>query len=664
MTSFLQVAQFLIVRSNFMRATSGNYCRMFLMSKKLRPRSILFCLILLLMASVAHTAHQDIMSGPLITRGPDGKLVYKPYTDRGDKIIDFSYAGYKANEAPIPDVPVVRTLEPLPDSPTPELRREERFLDPESLDLNDGSPILATPGGRNAHALECPVIVEAEREGRPVVKITHRMAVRTWVYCDQCPEESREDYDNPHWIRGGSPVNRKEMAYPEGPDSHARIQAALDEIAAMEPDADGIRGALLLKRGTYYVNGTLNLRSGVVLRGEGQGENGTVLIFNNPMGVGIQGGPAGNGGNQSEGSAIETRIADAYVPAGSTHLTLEDAGDFSVGDEIRVMKRVNENWTQTLDMKQYGWRAAAYARQLMHFREITRIEGDRIHFRVPLPQSIVEEHGGGSVIGGEQWNRARQIGIEDLSVVSNYNTLVPGIIRMEPGRIYESDMWDNLMHGINLSWCEDSWVRRTSVMHTSGSSVRLTWCRYTTVRDSESINPISPITGRMRYSFRNNNSQMVLYYNCFAERGRHDFVTGARESGPIAFVRGRTEGALGPSETHHRWSTGVLFDSITMENGSGGLQVRNRGGSGSGHGWSGANGVIWNSTAPYIRVENPPTPEQNFAIGSSSPRLEGNGFIENSGDPVESQSLFVQQLIDRTSPEHAAALGFHLDPDQ
>ncbi len=596
------------------------------------------------------------MNGPLITRGPDGSLVYHPYTNRGDKIIDFSHAGYKANEKPIPDVPVVKTLEPLPDSPTPALRTEQVFIPPESLDLDDGSPIIAVDGGRVAHTLDCPVILEAEREGRPVFKATRRMAVRTWVYCDQCPADSREDFDQPHWIRGGSPVDRKEMAYPEGPDSHARIQAALDAIAAMEPDADGIRGALLLKRGTYYVNGTLTLHDGVVLRGEGQGEEGTILIFNNPMGVGIQGRPAGESG-QPSGDAFESRIADAYVPAGSTQLTLEDAGGFSVGDEIRVMKRVNENWTQTLDMKQYGWRAAAYARQLMHFREIPRIEGNRIHFRVPLPQSIVAEHGGGSVIGGEQWNRARQIGIEDLSVVSNYNTLVPGIIRMEPGRIYESDMWDNLMHGINLTWCEDSWVRRTTVMHTSRSSVMLTWCRYTTVRDSESINPISPITGTMRYSFRNNNSQMVLYYNLFAERGRHDFVTGSRESGPIAFVKGRTEGALGPSETHHRWSTGVLFDTITMENGTGGLQVINRGGSGSGHGWSGANGVIWNSTAPYIRVQNPPTPEQNFAVGCESPDLRGNGFILNSGNPLESQSLFVQQLIDRTGLQNAINVG-------
>ncbi len=43
--------------------------------------------------------------------GRDGKLVYKS-TPRGDKIIDFSYAGYMGGGVAFPDVPVVRTVKP------------------------------------------------------------------------------------------------------------------------------------------------------------------------------------------------------------------------------------------------------------------------------------------------------------------------------------------------------------------------------------------------------------------------------------------------------------------------------------------------------------------------------------------------------------------------
>ncbi len=56
------------------------------------------------------------------------------------------------------------------------------------------------------------------------------------------------------------------------------IQAAIDRVSALTPDANGFRGAVLLKKGVYLVEGSLYIRaSGVVLRGEGNGVDGTVL---------------------------------------------------------------------------------------------------------------------------------------------------------------------------------------------------------------------------------------------------------------------------------------------------------------------------------------------------------------------------------------------------
>lgn len=43
--------------------------------------------------------------------GPDGHLTYKT-TDRGDRIMDFSHAGYMGGGVPLPDVPVRRTVQP------------------------------------------------------------------------------------------------------------------------------------------------------------------------------------------------------------------------------------------------------------------------------------------------------------------------------------------------------------------------------------------------------------------------------------------------------------------------------------------------------------------------------------------------------------------------
>src|SRR5262245_21978194 len=43
--------------------------------------------------------------------GPDGKLVYKT-TESGDRILDFSFAGYMGGGVALPDVPVKETVQP------------------------------------------------------------------------------------------------------------------------------------------------------------------------------------------------------------------------------------------------------------------------------------------------------------------------------------------------------------------------------------------------------------------------------------------------------------------------------------------------------------------------------------------------------------------------
>ena len=62
-------------------------------------------------------------------------------------------------------------------------------------------------------------------------------------------------------------------------DDNHRIQQAIDQVSKMPLDDRGLRGAVLLKRGTYRIPGQLKIfASGVVLRGEGDGEGGTLLI--------------------------------------------------------------------------------------------------------------------------------------------------------------------------------------------------------------------------------------------------------------------------------------------------------------------------------------------------------------------------------------------------
>src|SRR5262249_2283763 len=62
-------------------------------------------------------------------------------------------------------------------------------------------------------------------------------------------------------------------------DSAAPIQKALAYAAGLPLDTNGLRGAVLLLKGRHEVLGSLLLNaSGVVLRGQGMGEDGTVLV--------------------------------------------------------------------------------------------------------------------------------------------------------------------------------------------------------------------------------------------------------------------------------------------------------------------------------------------------------------------------------------------------
>src|SRR3954471_8091991 len=121
----------------------------------------------------------------------------------------------------------------------------------------------------------------------------------------------------------------REVVWPVAGDNNANIQTAINKVSAGPLDANGFRGAVLLKAGYYRMAMPVRIQaSGVVLRGEGMGDTGTILIG---TGTGRTGGgaPGGGGGNQGTlvliggASGVVTKddtkqtITDDYVPAGA-----------------------------------------------------------------------------------------------------------------------------------------------------------------------------------------------------------------------------------------------------------------------------------------------------------------------------------------------------------
>ena len=165
-------------------------------------------------------------------------------------------------------------------------------------------------------------------------------------------------------------------------DDGASIKAAIDFVSALEPDAKGFRGAVVLKKGIYQIEGSISINtSGVILRGEGEGEDGTVIIatgtVNRPL---IKVGVA-TSMTLDYGSV--QNIAEEYIPVGRKYLILDDASAYSINDVICVYRPGTNVWISDLKMDQIPddgdvvqWTASSYSFKFE--RKISKISGDTI----------------------------------------------------------------------------------------------------------------------------------------------------------------------------------------------------------------------------------------------------------------------------------------------
>src|SRR5205823_3485059 len=102
------------------------------------------------------------------------------------------------------------------------------------------------------------------------------------------------------------------------------IQAAIDRVSRGPADGRGIRGAVLLLAGRHRVSGRLRIEAGgVVLRGQGVGPGGTVLVAAGTDRRALIT-VAGRGG-RLVGPGPGFELADDYVPVGSSRVRLDRA---------------------------------------------------------------------------------------------------------------------------------------------------------------------------------------------------------------------------------------------------------------------------------------------------------------------------------------------------
>jgi hypothetical protein len=387
------------------------------------------------------------------------------------------------------------------------------------------------------------------------------------------------------------------------------IQEAIDEVARNTPDQQGFRGTILLKKGVYKIAAPLRIaQSGIVLRGEGDTENGTRLMATTkkqePL-ITVSG-----EGNIREIPGSRTTITNAYVPSGATSFSVAEPTSFKTGDRIVVFQTTNEAWISDLKMNQIEERGGTKQWTTREYifpfeRVITQVKGKTIFIDNPIVMPIETKYGGASIFKYDFNNRISEVGIEHIYFESEYEKDTS-----------ENHAWD----AIAFNKIENGWIRHVTARYFAFSCVNLGGqAKNISVLHSKCLDHKSVITGGRRYSF-SNNGQLNLFMDCHASDGRHDFVTGARTCGPNAFVNctaKNTHADIGP---HHRWSMGTLYDNIVTD---GEINIQDRGNWGSGHGWAGVTQVVWNCTVKRAAVQNPWVSGKNYCIGLQGGKFDG-----------------------------------------
>ena len=415
---------------------------------------------------------------------------------------------------------------------------------------------------------------------------------------------------------------------PVAGDNRQAIQSAIDAVSAMAPDASGFRGALLLLRGRYEVSGQLQIRtSGVVLRGEGQDAGGTVLVdtldTNHDSFIRISGSGSGFG----EIAGTRTPITSEYVGTGSRTFNVASPGAFAAGDSVVVLRTPNQTWIDELAMGQYGWTASDYT--IGHERTVTGVSGNSLTIDIPIVDPMSARYGGGAVFKNNFPGRISLVGVENLRLESFYRS--------------DTDE-DHAWKAIVLSRATNCWVTDITARFFAYAAVSIEGrSSFNTVQNSAMLDHKSVVTGGRRYSFNLDDSTSNLFQRCYTRSGRHDYVTGSQTPGPNVFLDSLAEQTRDDIGPHHRWATGLLFDNVK----GGVIRVQNRGASGTGHGWAGAQTLFWNlSSDRNIKVESP-RGAMNWGVGCVGASREGAGYWERWGERVEPRSLYLRQLEER-----------------
>lgn len=455
-------------------------------------------------------------------------------------------------------------------------------------------------------------------------------------------------------------------------DMTSTIQAAINAVSLLTPNSDNIRGAVYLRRGFYKVSSTLvgNARetlkittSGVILKGDGMGSDGTILYQSDPNNCSTV-----KVGGWYEVTTSGTAGTISAMDVGSRTVTLSpaDAALFTAPSQVQIRRPANSAWITSIGMEDF-WPGPVtqtdpdpmHKFEIPWIRNITAKSGNQLTFDAPITSSIQSLTPGIiEVVSNDP--RIFEVGIEDIVFISAYNSA-----EVDGGGYYNDE--DHGGIAIDFQSVKDCWVRRCAGFYYAWAFVQARrMSSRVTVEDCAMFDGVSLDTpfadgGGREYYFNMEGCQHLVQ-RCFAREARHAFTPNSARATTDVFLDCYAIQSNLADEPHQRWSSAILYDNHYT------YAVLGLAATASDHGHKCVNSMAWNceihqpTGALNLQISRPKDEmENNWAVGNLfiNPGIYANppnagtrsvdAHIESNNVHVEPRSLFLAQLNDRNA---------------
>jgi hypothetical protein len=540
---------------------------------------------------------------PAIRVGNDGRLVTAP-DFKGNQIIDFSSAGYMGGAAPIPNVPVRRTVSPLSNT-----NNDAWQVIQGAIDYVSALP-LDSNGLRGTVYLEEGVF----RISRPLT-ITASGVV----------------------LRGAGPGSVPDNVTGNGTEFNPYDQKIASY--AHEPGVTKLIAVWRLTDGPYTPSNDHTSGAGSPYR----------KVFDSTM-INMIG---GGSGDYRTGSAA-TDITDQYAGAGQFQIHVADTSGFEPGDSVHILRMVNADWARAMYMNYIdganNWVPDGENLALninpetdtippfLMEREIAAIDRAKnlITLAQPLADNLDRRWGVSRMVRIDTDGRLRNVGVENIQGIAYFSntTSKPALERYGTWmRTYNDENHAHVF--VEMAGVRDGWMRNFTTFHLDTAFVTNHGTRNITIQDGNILDPVSLANGgERRYAMYIRKGQFILGQRLYARFTRHAFTLDSTVSGPNVFRDSHSEYLTNASEPHFRWSSGGLFDNVSSR-----LYIQNRWDMGTSHGHSGVNYLLYNCEGPFMISQ--PQLAANYQIGHT---FTANNRLGSATDPATGRQAFDKRI--------------------